>query len=164
MALGGGFGLRNTLILFGGFNIFVIVLAALINNFFPTVPFATIISAYTNLFLTSVTLFLAGTVGFAEIVFNVGFQALWALLNFGWEIIITGSTGAAIPVFLETAPSFNFTPLTNTFVGLFQAIIAQPLFFAPPLGETANVIIGGTTTGVIANNFVIGRGLNGEMP
>ncbi len=129
MALAGGFGLRNTLIILAVFNLVIVMIAAIINNLFPNIPFAEIITAYVNVFLTSVLLFLAGTVGFAEIVFNVVFQALWALLNFIWVLLI----GSNVPEFLKEAPVFNFSQLTAIFVNVFVQILNQPLIFTPPV-------------------------------
>lgn len=148
MSLGGGLGLRNTLIFFGVFNIIVILVAAIINNLFPDIPFAEIITAYVNLFLTTTLLFLAGTVGFAEIVFNVGSQIVWALMNFLWTLLFGGIT----PAFLTTAPVFNFTALTELFVGLFEAIINQPLIIQAPVSDEVSAVVGGIVTSAVVTN------------
>lgn len=147
MVLAGGFGLRNTIIIFAVFNLVIVLIAAIINNLFPNIPFAEIITAYVNVFLTSVLLFLAGTVGFAEIVFNVGFAALWALFNFLWTLLDLGES----PDFLKTAPIFNFSQLTAIFVNVFIQILDQPLIFTPPVPMPTSVSLatgGAITTAV----------------
>lgn len=144
-ALGGGFGLRNTFIGFAVLNILIVAFAAVINNFFPTVPFASIITAYTNLFLTMILLFVASTVGFAEIIVNVMFQILWAVFSFLWTLVVSDD----IPSFLLESPSFSFKALTDVFVGLFQSILQRPLLFSPPASNTVALAVGGATTTAI---------------
>ncbi len=144
--IGGGFGLRNTFIGFAILNILIVAFAAIINNFFPTVPFASIITAYTNLFLTMILLFVASTVGFAEIIVNVMFQILWALFSFAWEIIVRTD----IPEFLLESPSFSFKALTDLFVNLFTSIVQRPLLFSPPASNPVALAVGGATTTAIA--------------
>ena len=147
MVLAGGFGLRNTIIIFAVLNIVLILLAAIINNLFPNIPFAEIITAYVNAFLTTVMLFLAGTVGFAQIVINVGLVLLWVLLNFLWELLFDSE----VPLFLNVAPSFDFSNLLAIFVSVFQSILQQPLLFTPPipLPDPVSLAIGGAVTTVI---------------
>lgn len=147
-AIGGGFGLRNTLIAFMVANIFIILVAAIINNIFPTAPFATIITAYTNLFLTTSLLFIAGTVAFFQIMVNVGLALAWGFIQFLWKLIIN----EAVPTFFDVAPSFDFSAITNVFTGLFSAIINQPLLFEPPAPAPVAAVVGGAITTAVVTN------------
>ncbi len=144
MGIAGGFGLRNTIIGFAILNIVLIIIVAIINNLFPNIPFAEIITAYVNAFLTTVMLFLAGTVGFAQIVINVGLVILWVLLNFLWKILFD----SAVPTFLITAPSFDFSNILALFLSIFVQILNQPLIFTPPipLPDPVSLLIGGAVT------------------